>query len=161
MISQSKEVFIKRRFEGIFFGIILLTVSGISWPATGVGGDGYWWGSAINPGYNRKTVIQVEGTVKSISLESAKGMASLLLETKEASYQVMIAPGWYLKDLQWDIQSGDLLEVEGSRMTDTKGKLFLVASRITNRRTGSLFKFRDDQGNPLWRGERSPRRFLR
>jgi hypothetical protein len=147
--------------KGFLLGLNLIVAFLIGWPTSGLAADGYWWGSAITPGFDPSAVIQVEGTVKTVSLETTRGMSSLLLESVDGAYQVMIAPGWYLKDQQWDIQSGDLIKVEGSRMTDAKGKLYLVASRITNQRTGTLFELRDDQGNPRWRGERSPRRFRR
>ncbi|MFH0788311.1 MAG: hypothetical protein V2B13_11945, partial [Pseudomonadota bacterium] len=102
-----------------------------------------------------------EGTAKTVTLETTRGMSSLLLESADGAYLVMIAPSWYLKDQPWDVKNGDPLKVEGSRMTDAKGKLYLVASRITNQRTGIQVDLRDEQGNPLWKGERSPRRFQR
>jgi hypothetical protein len=161
MITQGKEHLKKRRKKWIFPGVLLLLAYSITWPAAGVGGEGYWWGSAITPGFDRSTVVHVEGTTKSVSLESTKGMASLKLESKDGVYQVMIAPGWFLKDQSWDIQNGDPLKVDGSRMADAKGDLYIVASCITNKRTGSLLELRDEQGNPRWMAERSPRRFRR
>ena len=160
MITQNQGHLKKRRIRGTFFWLIFMA-SVIGLPAAGIGAEGFWWGSAITPGFDRSTVVQVEGTAKAVSFESTKGMASLMLESKDGVYQVLISPGWYLKDQHWDIQNGDPLKVEGSRMTDSKGRIYLVASRITNQRTGTLIELRDEQGNPRWKGERSPRRFRR
>jgi hypothetical protein len=161
MTTQNQEHLKKQRLNGTFFWLIFFILSVLGLPTGGIGAEGYWWGSAITPGFDRSTVVRVEGTVKSVSLESTRGMASLTLETKDGEYQVMLAPGWYLKDQSWDLKSGDPLTVEGSRMADSKGRIYLVASRITHQRTGILMELRDEQGNPRWMKERSPRRFRR
>ena len=146
------------RTKGIFYGINLLLAIILCTPPIGVRADGFWWGSAITPGFDRSTVIQAEGIANKITLNIERGMSSFILESQGDAYIVMIAPGWYLKEQQADIQNGDHLNVEGSKMTDPKGKLYIVASRITNKRTGTLIELRDDQGNPRWMGVRSPRR---
>lgn len=161
MITRDQGQWDRRRIIALFIRAMLLMTSVLGLPTGGIGAEGFWWGSAITPGFDRNTVIQVEGVAKTVMLEPTRGRSSLMLESTDGDYLVLLAPGWYLKEQRWDIQGGDLLKVEGSRMTDAKGKVYLVASRLTNQRTGHSMDLRDEQGNPLWKGERPPRRFRR
>jgi len=52
--------------RGFLIGIGLIVVSTIGLPTAGMGADGYWWGSAITPGFDRNSVIQVEGIASAI-----------------------------------------------------------------------------------------------
>lgn len=47
--------------------------------------------------------------------------------------------------------------VEGAKMMDRRGHLHLVASQVTNQRTGAVLKLRDETGRPLWTGGRPGR----
>jgi hypothetical protein len=117
--------------------------------------QGWWWGSPINPGFDRNTVIQVIGTVTQVNIISRGGPSTLRLEAMGETFTVMLGPGWYLVELHADIQNGDPLVVEGSKMMDPRGNLHLVAARIMNQRTGTVLELRDDSGRPRWMG-RSP-----
>ena len=112
--------------------------------------QGWWWGSPINPGFDRSTVIRVSGSVLGTSFDARSGPATLTLECPRDTYTVMLGPGRYLAQLQPDIKEGDPLTVEGSKMMDRRGNLHLVAARVTNERTGAVLELRDDAGRPLW-----------
>jgi hypothetical protein len=114
--------------------------------------QGWWWGSPINPGYDRNTVIQVIGTVTQVNIVSRGGPSTLRLETSGETFTVMLGPGWYLAELHADIRSGDILTVEGSKMMDRWGQLHLAAARIANQRTGTVLELRDETGRPRWMG---------
>jgi hypothetical protein len=114
--------------------------------------EGWWWGSRINPGFDRSTVIQVSGTARHVNLAGEWGPGTLTLECDHDSYTVVLAPTWYLAQARADIREGDTLAVEGSKMMDRKGKLYLVAARVTNERTGAALELRDELGRPRWMG---------
>jgi hypothetical protein len=117
---------------------------------TGAAAQGWWWGSPINPGFDRSTVIRVSGTVTRVSSERWSGPATLTLECPRDTYTVILGPGWYLRRLGADIREGDPLSVEGSKMMDRGGNLYLVAARVTNERTGAVLELRDETGRPRW-----------
>jgi hypothetical protein len=114
--------------------------------------QGWWWGSPINPGFDRNTVIQVTGTVTQVNTVSQGGPSTLRFEASGETFTVMLGPSWYLADLHTDIRSGDILTVEGSKMMDRWGQLHLAAARIANQRTGTVLELRDETGRPRWMG---------
>ncbi len=116
--------------------------------------QGWWWGSPIDPGFERNTVIRVSGTVTRVSSEKRSGPATLTLECPRDTYTVILGPAWYLVQVHADIREGDPLTVEGSKMMDRGGNLHLVAGRVTNERTGAVLELRDDAGRPRWMGGR-------
>jgi hypothetical protein len=119
---------------------------------TGAAAQGWWWGSPINPGFDRSTVIRVSGTVTHVSSERRSGPATLTLECPRDTYTVILGPSWYLKQVRPDIRDGDPLTVEGSKMMDRAGNLHLVAARVINERTGAVLELRDEAGRPRWMG---------
>jgi len=116
--------------------------------------QGWWWGSPVNPGFDRNTVIQATGRATQVEIVPRGRPSTLRLETEGEVFTVMLAPGWYLAELHPDIQNGDPLVVEGSKMMDRRGNLHLVAARVTNRRNGMILELRDETGRPCWMGGR-------
>jgi hypothetical protein len=121
-----------------------------------VNAQGWWWGSPINPGFDRSTVIRVSGTVTRVNSEARSKPATLTLECPRNTYTVILGPGWYLAQIRADIREGDALTVEGSKLMDRGGNLYLVAAWIKNERTGAILELRDDVGRPLWVGGPHP-----
>jgi hypothetical protein len=120
--------------------------------------QGWWGGSPINPGFDRNTAIRVSGTVTRMSFDARSGPATLTLECPRNTYTVILAPGWYFRQVHTEIRDGDPLTIEGSKMMDRRGNLHLVAARVTNERTGAVLELRDEAGRPLWMGGPPPRR---
>ena len=114
------------------------------------GAQGWWGGPPIGPGFDRNTVIQVTGKATQVNLGPQRGPATLQLQASGDTYTVMLGPGWYALELHLDIQEGDPLAVEGSKLMDRQGHLHLVAARVTNRRTGRVVELRDEAGQPRW-----------
>jgi hypothetical protein len=118
------------------------------------GAQGWWGGPSAGPGFDQNTVIQVTGKATQVNLRPPRGPATLQLQATGDTYTVMLGPGWYALELRLDIQDGDPLAVEGSKLMDRQGHLHLVAARVTNRRTGRVVELRDETGQPRWRDAR-------
>ena len=140
---------------------VAVAILALGLPSVAVAGQGWWWGSPINPGFDRNTVIQVTGTASRVDIVTRGGPSTLRLDTSGDSFTVMLGPGWYLAEIHADIRQGDPLIVEGSKMMDRRGNLHLVAARITNQRTGAVLKLRDEAGRPLWTPGRPSERMQR
>jgi hypothetical protein len=119
-------------------------------PSTASAAQGHWWGSPVNPGFDRNTVIQATGTASQVDIEARSGPCTLSLQTQTEKITVILGPSWYLYEQRADIQNGDPLVVEGAKMMDRRGQLHLVASQVTNQRTGAVLRLRDEAGRPLW-----------
>ena len=128
----------------------------VAFPSLAAPGQGWRWGSPINPGFDKNTVVQVSGTANQVDIVPRSGPATLRLETSGESFTVMLGPGWYLAELKVDLRTGDRLMVEGSKMMDRGGNLHLIASRIVNERTGVVLTLRDEAGRPVWMGGARP-----
>ena len=147
------------RPRGHFLRVPVVVVAvALAFPSLAAAGQGWWWGSPINPGFDKNTVVQVSGTASQVDIVRRSGPATLRLETSGESFTVMLGPGWYLAELQVDLRTGDRLMVEGSKMMDRGGKLHLIASRLVNERTGAVLELRDDMGRPRWMTDRPPGR---
>jgi hypothetical protein len=130
----------------VAMAIFALALPGVA----AAGQQGWWWGSPINPGFDKNTVVQVQGTATQVDLAPRSGPSIVRLDTSGESVTVMLGPGWYLAGAHVDIRSGDALVVEGSKMMDRRGHLHLVAAKVTNQRTGAVVTLRDETGRPLW-----------
>jgi len=112
--------------------------------------EGFWWGSPVNPGFDRNTVIQATGTASQVDIAARGGPGTLSLQTTTESITVILGPSWFLSEQHADIQNGDPLVVDGAKMMDRRGHLHLVAVSVTNRRTGTVLRLRDEAGRTLW-----------
>jgi hypothetical protein len=133
-----------------FFVAVML---GVAIPVA-AGAQGWWWGSPINPGFDTKTVVEVAGTVAAVKIVDQGGPSTLRLQIESEILDVVLAPGWFLAQQKMDLRTGDGLLVEGSRVPDRKGKIHLIAARLTNTRTGRTLALRDEAGRPLWGARR-------
>jgi len=143
---------------------ILLLIVGMSLgmtialPSPAPAAEGFWWGSPVNPGFDRNTVIQATGTASQVDIAARGGPGTLSLQTSTESITVILGPSWFLSERHADIQNGDSVVVEGAKMMDRRGHLHLVAASVTNRRTGTVLRLRDEAGRPLWTGGRPSRK---
>jgi hypothetical protein len=140
---------------GVVLAVSLSIIGGMAVSSTpALAGQGYWWGFPVNPGFDRNTVIQVVGTATQVDIAPRGGPCTLSLQTPTERFTVMLGPGWYLSEQKVDIQNGDPLLIEGSKMMDRRGDLHLVAARVTNQRTGTVLELRDNAGRPRWMSDR-------
>ena len=136
-----------------FFVAVML---GVSIPIV-AGAQAWWWGSRISPGFDTKTVVHVTGTVVAVKIVNQGGPSTLRLQAESEILDVVLAPGWFLAEQQTDLKPGDKLSVEGSRVPDRKGNMYLIAARMINARTGVTLVLRDEAGRPLWVARRPSR----
>ncbi len=136
----------------------ILLGAAVASPTPALAAQGWWWGSPITPGFDPQTVIQVTGTATQVDVGGRGGPSTLRLESPRESFTVMLGPGWFLAEVKADIQNGDSLTIEGSKMMDRRQQVHLVAARITNHRTGSVVVLRDEKGRPRWMGGPGPGR---
>lgn len=114
--------------------------------------QGWWWGTPIDPSFDRNAVVEVTGTVTQVTIVSVGGPSTLQLETTGEILTVILGPGWYLSEIGVDIRKGDALSIKGAKMKDRRGHVYLLAARLVNHRTNSTFELRDDSGRPKWKG---------
>ncbi len=89
----------------------------------------------------------VEGTEK---VDPAKGMLStvqLIVRVKKETVAVQLCPEWYLGRSGMKIETGDAVEVKGSRCMSA-GKPSLIAAEI--KKGKSTLVLRSDIGVPMW-----------
>lgn len=104
----------------------------------------------ITEGYDENTEITIIGTVAEI-MHGMRGPLILKLKTGTKTYNVVIAPMWYLSRNAITFSIGTALEVTGSRYFRRDGNLYVIARQIRNAETGSVTVLRDSYCKPLWR----------
>jgi hypothetical protein len=113
--------------------------------------QGWWWGTPIDPSFDRNAVVEMTGTVIQVSIVSVGGPSTLQLQTTGEILSVILGPGWYLSELGVDLRKGDFLSIDGAKMKDRRGHVYLVAARVVNHRTNFTFELRDANGSPKWK----------
>ena len=73
----------------------------------------------------------------------------LLVQTEEETIEVHLGPEWYLTDQNFNIEPGDALEIQGTRVL-YGGAPAIIAASVT--RGDAVLTLRDDNGFPAWRG---------
>ena len=129
---------------GTFFSILVFCASLAH-------AQGWWWGTPIDPSFDRSAVVKVTGTVTQMTIVSIGAPSTLQLQATGETLSVILGPGWYLSEMGIDIRNGDTLSIEGAKMKDRRGHAYLVATRVINHRTSSVFELRDESGRPKWK----------
>lgn len=105
--------------------------------------------------YDPKTETTISGTVESVQTvgrgRGRRGLGGLhiILTTPTASVEVHVGPVAYLRDNGITIETGDRLDILGSRVT-VDGKPVLIARQIT--RGDKIWTLRNEFGRPRWSG---------
>lgn len=127
---------------------------GVRWRGGGGWGSGGSYGRTFDP----STVETISGTVASVDLiMPRKGMSSgvhLVVETAHGALSVHLGPEWYISRQDTRIESGDRVEVKGSRVV-FKGEDAMVAAQV--REGDATLVLRGERGVPVWSGWRRGR----
>lgn len=110
--------------------------------------------------YDPSTVETVKGRVASIEHVSSpaggrSGGVHMTVETGREKVAVHLGPAWYVDAHPPRLESGDEVEVEGSRVS-IDGKPALVAREV--RKGGEVLTLRNAAGVPAWAGYGGGRR---
>ncbi|HSD27092.1 MAG TPA: hypothetical protein VLL75_07280 [Vicinamibacteria bacterium] len=100
------------------------------------------------PEYDTKAVVTIKGVVEDIHESKMRGDhpgLHLILKTETETVEVHACPVRFMSDLEFTIEKGDALTVEGSR---PEGGGIVVAREITKGQTSLIL--RDKTGAPVW-----------
>lgn len=144
--------------------LVLSTVIALSALTTSVFAQGVQykgsqgWGQQGGYGrmYNPQTVETDKGQVLKVDLITPmKGMCQgvhLLLKTDKEQLSVHLGPSWYVTNQDVQINTGDDIEVTGSRV-DFQGQQVIIASQV--KKGDQVLVLRDKNGVPMWSGWRN------
>lgn len=107
-------------------------------------------------GFDVNTVGEVRGTVSDLYVPD-KGPVQLVLSNRFDRYIVILAPKWYVQDIELHIQTGQEIKVKGSKGLGRDGNLYILAEEVTLTNNGRSFPLRTQTGTPLWTGSGSQR----
>ena len=103
--------------------------------------------------YNVKSVVTVQGTVKRVEkIVPMKGMGygiHMILKTQSETIPVHLGPTWYVEKQRVQFESGDVVEVTGSRVY-CDGKPIILAANI--KKDDLTATYREPSGLPAWAG---------
>lgn len=102
-------------------------------------------------GFDVNTVGEVRGTVSDLYVPE-KGPVQLILSNRFDRYIVILAPKWYVQDIELQIQEGQEIKVKGSKGLGKDGNLYILAEEVTLTNNGRSFPLRTHTGTPLWTG---------
>ncbi len=101
--------------------------------------------------YDTTSIVTISGTVASVdSVASPRGnMYNVQLTVKDTSgtSTVVVGPSSYLDQQAIAFNTGDLVQVTGSKVHFNQNDLIIAAQIVTG---GKTIKLRDDSGKPVW-----------
>jgi hypothetical protein len=101
-------------------------------------------------GYDENTEITLNGTVKEILFEK-RGPVILIINYKNKTYHVTIAPKWYLYKNNIEFRNGMELEITGSKFLSKEGTFYISARKIKFTESEKIIELRDSHCKPMWR----------
>jgi len=101
--------------------------------------------------YDLNTEVQLEGEISDV-IDQDKGPKIFILNSAKRTYQLHTGPWWYLEESGIELKKGDRIEVTGSKTYDREGNLVLIIYNLKHMGEEKVFKFRDSNMRPLWRG---------
>ncbi len=119
------------------------------------GNGGCGTGGGYRGMYDPATVETVTGTIESIDrtvpVKRMRRGVHLTLKTEKGPLSVRLGPEWYVERLDGKLESGDLVEVKGSRVTLSDNPA-MIAAEV--KKGDAVLKLRDEKGVPEWAGWR-------
>ncbi len=116
----------------------------------GSNGDGGKSGLDLVQGYDRNTVVTLEGRV-AVTPDPEADPVTVEMIVGSERIMVVLGPRWYLQhdDLNW--KTGDSISVRGSKAQGKDGLTYLLAEWV-NGPEGSQMVLRSETGRPGWSG---------
>ena len=107
--------------------------------------------SDLSEKYDLNTEVQLEGEI-SDTIEQDSGPKIYVLQSNKRTYHLHAGPRWYLEESGLTLTKGDRVEVTGSKTYDKEGNLVLIIYDLKRSGNEKIYKFRDSNMRPLWRG---------
>jgi hypothetical protein len=108
--------------------------------------------------YDPQTVTTVKGPVESLGIIPPTrvwgAIRSVVLKTDQGNITVYLSPDWYLAQQKISLKPGDHLEATGSKVTMGEQPCVIAKDFKVG---GQTITLRNDQGVPVWAGQRPPR----
>jgi len=103
------------------------------------------------PMYDQSTVTTISGTIQSVdTLTGRRGnfhLISMNVKSDSGVVEVSIGPSFYLDQQNIAFNTGDTVQVTGSKMQFNGNDVILAAKVIDGSKTITL---RDEDGRPVW-----------
>lgn len=105
--------------------------------------------------YNSATVDTITGIIKNVDVVNSgygrfPGTLLTLKDTKP-TVKILIAPVWYLTDLNVQIKKDEAIKIIGSRVTYLNEQLIITKEMLYKNET---YTIRNESGIPVWAGRR-------
>jgi hypothetical protein len=101
-------------------------------------------------GYDENTEITITGMVKEVIL-AERGSVILIINYKNKTYHITIAPRWYLYKNNIEFRNGMELEITGSKFLSKEGTFYISARKIKFTESEKTIELRDSHCKPMWR----------
>ena len=109
--------------------------------------------------YDPRTQETVHGEVVDVErIPSTKGRIGgvhLVVRTDKETIPIHLGPAWYVDKQKVQVERGDHVEVEGSRVAPD-GKAVIIARQV--KKGGDVLTLRNEAGVPVWAGRGAGRR---
>jgi hypothetical protein len=102
------------------------------------------------PKYDFTNEVKLKGTIDEIKMVPGEFEGvHVMLKTATETILVHLAPGGFLKMLEFNVAKGDALEVTGCKITGEMGPEVLAREVVSGNNSLTL---RDKKGSPAWAG---------
>ncbi len=125
--------------------------TGMMWRGSGGWGTGTPYGRIYNPATVETIAGEVAGIDKITPFRGMNYGVHMTVKTDKEVISVHLGPGWFIENQDVNINTGDKVEVKGSRVT-FNGKPAIIAAEI--KKGKDVLKLRDENGFPVWSGWR-------
>ncbi len=102
--------------------------------------------------YDLNTEVKLKGEIIDYA-EQDRGPNIIEFSSNKKIYQLHTGPWWYLEESGITLKKGDRVEVTGSKTYDRDGNLVLIIYDLKHQGEDRIYKFRDNNMRPLWRGK--------
>ena len=101
-------------------------------------------------GYDENTEIIISGSVLKPGGCEFRGLKCFTMESRSRVIHVVTAPSWFLDRVHFNLHSGSIVRVVGSKFYGSDGSLYLMAKSLKHIPTGRNIQFRDSSCKPVW-----------
>lgn len=102
--------------------------------------------------YDVNTEVKLKGEITDFAKQNS-GPNIIEFSSNNKIYQLHTGPWWYLEESGLVLKKGDRVEVTGSKTYDRNGNLILIIYDLKRLEGKKVYRFRDNNMRPLWRGK--------